>query len=591
MLENMDKERTIWQMNMKKMRSEQNMGVWKEKVEDKSATTVVLATALLRVQVGASISGEVRAMCDTGAQIGCITKECVKKLKLKTLRCRQEVCGFGGPAPTLTSKVRIFLKPWFKSDFSLAVDLFVIDSLNGNYPSSELTISKRKLPNVTLADREFYRPAGIDVLLGAEVWAKVTMQNMYHNGSALLQETRFGFIFLGCAEAVSAQAMQMVLQVSENESEKEPKLEELMRKFWEIEEIASIERARSAEEEAVERIFMEKHYRKDDGRYVVHIPIKPECLPLGNSRAIAQRRFFQLEKRLQRDVDLKAKYVEYMRNCIKMGYMRECLEQPSGNAYYIPHHCVNKKFRVVNDASCKTSNGKSVNDIQMTGEKLQYDLPDQIMRFRRHKIAVIADIEKMFWQVEIDPSQWDLQRVLWREAPDKKLKEYVLTVVTFGMASSVHCAARSMIQSARDNRDEYPTGARIIESDFYIDDLLTGSEGKYETMTVCHEINYVLRSGGFKLRNWISNCKEVEEEFRKEENEKSAIDLSEVDETKVLGLRWLTKTDEFTIAVKTNVLSQHPTKREVLGEIARLYDPNGFLAPVIMVAKLMMQEL
>lgn len=369
---NIEQEQSIWKTNMQKFQSnDKSLGDW-EKKENGAQTTIVLATVLLRIQ-----NTELRAMLDTGAQIGCITRECVKKLKLKTFHCQQEVFGIGGPVPKLTSKVRIFLRPWFKSEFTLPVDLFVIDFLNGNYPSSKLTVSMQDLPNVTLADREFEKPSGIDMLLSAEVWAKIVLPGMYHNRKgALLQETHFGYIFLGCAEAVSTQAMQVaVLQMSTKSeivdgTEKEPGLTELMQKFWEIEELANVKSNRSPEEEAVERIFVEKHYRDQSGRYIVHIPIKPNGLPLGKSRGIAERRFLQLEKRLLRDVELRSNYVDYMRDCQEKGYMRECTEPPSGFSYYIPHHCVTKKFRVVTDGSCRTSNGKSLNDIQMTGEKL-----------------------------------------------------------------------------------------------------------------------------------------------------------------------------------------------------------------------------
>ena len=91
--------------------------------------------------------------------------------------------------------------------------------------------------------------------------------------------------------------------------------------------------------------------------------------------------------------------------------------------YYIPHHCVQKKFRVVFDASCATDNGVSLNDAQLVGAKLQDDLTTLIMRFRANKLAITADINTMFRQVEISPKQWDLLRIFWRESPTEQLQE------------------------------------------------------------------------------------------------------------------------------------------------------------------------
>lgn len=180
-------------------------------------------------------------------------------------------------------------------------------------------------------------------------------------------------------------------------------------------------------------------------------------------------------------------------------------------AYYIPHHAVKYKHRIVHDASCKTSNGQSLNDIVMTGPKLQFDLIDQIMRFRRHQIAFMADIKKMFKQIRVDPSQWDLMRIFWRENPSEPLREYWLTTVIFGMACSVFNACRSMIQCARDYADKFPDAAKAIENDFYMDDGLSGAENIEAAKLACRQIDYVLKQGGFELAGWSSNCSEIEE--------------------------------------------------------------------------------
>lgn len=140
------------------------------------------------------------------------------------------------------------------------------------------------------------------------------------------------------------------------------------------------------EEKLVENHFVETYYREASGTYVVKIPIHPECKGLGESRNLAFRQFMQLEKRLEKKPELREKYVQYMREYISAGFMKPARETYDPKfAYWLPHHPVEKKFRVVVNASAKTSSGESLNCIQMTGGKLQHDLAIQIMRFGKYR--------------------------------------------------------------------------------------------------------------------------------------------------------------------------------------------------------------
>lgn len=98
------------------------------------------------------------------------------------------------------------------------------------------------------------------------------------------------------------------------------------------------------------------------------------------------------------------------------------------------------------NASAKTTTGESLNSVQMIGGKLQLDAQLQTMRFRRSKNAAVTDITKMYNKVGLHPNQWNLHRLLWRESEDEPLKEYVMTVVIIGEASSPHNAVRAMQQ-------------------------------------------------------------------------------------------------------------------------------------------------
>lgn len=135
----------------------------------------------------------------------------------------------------------------------------------------------------------------------------------------------------------------------------------------------------------------------------------------------------------------------------------------------------------------------------------------------------------------------------------------------------------------------YPEAARVIEECFYIDDGAFGGETEEVKGLLCREVEFVLAQAGFELKRWASNSKRVEG-LLNAKGESAAI-IGKYDETKVLGLRWLKEPDKLTIFVKPMQFIESPTKREILRGVATLYDPNGFVAPVVINAKMIMQDI
>ncbi|XP_036340572.1 uncharacterized protein LOC118749911, partial [Rhagoletis pomonella] len=88
----------------------------------------------------------------------------------------------------------------------------------------------------------------------------------------------------------------------------------------------------------------------------------------GSSYDIALSRLLSIETKLRRNNNLKADYDAFMKAYIELQHM-VLISVPSGTENYIPHHPMLKLdssttiLRVVFDASCRTSTGKSLNDI------------------------------------------------------------------------------------------------------------------------------------------------------------------------------------------------------------------------------------
>lgn len=111
----------------------------------------------------------------------------------------------------------------------------------------------------------------------------------------------------------------------------------------------------------------------------------------------------------------------------KLGHMSKLSDAEIANTgYYIPHQILEKpsstttKFRVVFNESCADISSTSLNDHLMIGLTLQPELFDTIVRFRNHRIAFCAEIEKMYRQILVHPTDRRYQRILHRCDPNEK---------------------------------------------------------------------------------------------------------------------------------------------------------------------------
>ncbi|XP_071055060.1 uncharacterized protein [Onthophagus taurus] len=107
------------------------------------------------------------------------------------------------------------------------------------------------------------------------------------------------------------------------------------------------------------------------------------------------------------------------------------------------------------------------------------------------------------------------------------------------------------------------------------------------------QLNKVLEAGCFIARKWVSNNSEALNYLHPELLSQSSLHSVEEDNCpRALGLLWNNFEDQFLFICRASYnSSKTTTKREVLSFIARLFDPLGWLPPLIITAKILMQEL
>ena len=198
--------------------------------------------------------------------------------------------------------------------------------------------------------------------------------------------------------------------------------------------------------------------------------------------AQALRRFQLLEKRLINKNNLKLEYCNFLEECESLGHLSIVEDfNTSSPGFYLPHHAVVKndshttKIRVAFDGSVKSSSGMSLSETSMNGPTIQDDLFLILVRFRSHKIALTADIKKMYRQVLVHPADANFQRILFRSNPQDSAKTYKLNTVTYGTTCAPFLAIRTLHQLADDEAEQQPVAAALVKRDFYVDDLLTGA--------------------------------------------------------------------------------------------------------------------
>ena len=191
------------------------------------------------------------------------------------------------------------------------------------------------------------------------------------------------------------------------------------------------------------------------------------------------------------------------------------LSKPTERVYYLPIHAVYKqgstttKVRAVFDASAKSSSGVSLNDILLKGPTIHTTLIDVLLRFRLYRVAITADVSKMYRAVQLSPEDKDLHRFVWRSSPVEPQKDYRMTRVTFGVTASSFAANMAVKQNALDFEHEMPLAARAVEDNIYVDDCLTGAGDVNSVLALHRQLFDLFKCGGFLLRKWNSSCPTV----------------------------------------------------------------------------------
>lgn len=423
------------------------------------ASQVVLLTALVNVMDHQQQPRVCKALLDCGSQVSFISQSLVSALGIEVEEVSVPITGIGSVRSTIRQKCTLNVHSRC-SDFTFTLNCLVSPKITGHVPSVKINLENWELPlGLSLADPSFHEPSQIDLLIGMDWFYDIMKPGCLKLNDYLpsLHDSKLGWLVGGkLLDSSSNSALNSY-------SVRLDPVEELMQKFWEVEGVSS-EVVLSSEEEQCETQFAATYRRDNSGRFIVQLPLRDIAPQLSDSRNMALRRFYMLESKLERHADLRAQYDAFMDEYEALGHCQEICERddsPGLLKWYLPHHAVLRpsnsttKCRVVFDASAKVS-GLSLNDVMMTGSNVQSDLLSIILRFRKHRYVMSADVAKMYRQIIVDPAFTPLQRIFWRKSPQDRLRVLELTTVTYGTAAAPFLATRALLQLARDERERFP---------------------------------------------------------------------------------------------------------------------------------------
>ena len=573
-------------------------------VKLRSSSLLMTCRILVFGPDGSSV--EARALLDNGSTSSFISEHLAQTLRLPRSRHKVRVSGIAESTTGCPNRAvaEFRVSSVYPGGKKIDLTAIVLPKVTCNLPVLPVPFDQTwtHLSGLQLADPEFGKPQHVDILLGVEVFVDILRHGRRTGpiGSPVALETEFGWVLCGGSTDKATSPSEANLHITSLHAIGCD--DDVLCKFWKVEEPPASPLAMSLEERAVVKHFDANHSRTNAGRFVVPLPRKPDVKAIGESRSQAVRRFMTLERSLHNKnqfQEVDAVVQEYL----SLGHAEIVppgdTDKPPSAVFYLPMHVVYKssssttKVRAVFDASAGSVSGVSLNDTLLVGPTVHPPLVDVLLQFRMHRIALTTDVSKMYRAIELVPEDRDFHRFVWRAQPSQTLTDYRMTRATFGVSASCFAANMAVKQNAIELADTYPLAAQVVHKAFYVDDGLTGADSVESAITLQRQLQDLFVCGGFFLRKWNSSDPRVLQAIfpdLREPREIHPISGLKHDYTKTLGLEWNTATDTFHMTVSKLSSFETVTKRILVSDIAKVFDVLGWFSPAIVSMKILLQR-
>ena len=528
-------------------------------------------------------------LLDSGAQVSLIKLSVAEELGLKGKNVTITIVKVGGEEEELITKL-------FRGRIRSLVSRNAIHTVTAvGIPCIGSDITEIKLNHVAgifgLGEEEIRRGNGpVDLLVGID-HPKLHTGETREAANLIARQCPLGWVIFGATPGKHEQVKRVF-------SVKVPTPID-MTDFWtteamglaakpcecEADKLSPVERREfKIAEDSCQKIGHQWLWRRD-----------PKELP--NNEVQAKKKLEATGRRLSKTPEHATAYDRQMMEMKEMQFARKLtkqeLETYEGTVHYIAHQEILRPerttpIRIVFNSSASFQ-GHRLNDYWIKGPDLLNSLFGVTLRLRENEVAVTGDISKMWHRVLIPKQDQQVHRYLWRNMEtNRKPDVSVKTVLAFGDKPAPAMAQIAQRKTADQAKGSYPEAAQVLKNNTYIEEICDSLHSVQQAKRLTTELDEVLLKGGFQVKGWLSNQSLENEIIRQEKPEMKLLQRAAQD--KILGTVWNHAKDMLLFNVNPpNHITL--TKRTVLSQIARIFDPAGFAAAFLVRAKIGMQRL
>lgn len=285
--------------------------------------TVLLSTVKVHIADQSGKQHTVRMLLDSGSMSHFITLPCAEKLGLAIDRTNPtSVQGIGSTYKNISGQTYFSFSSRFDSNVAFSVQALVVDHVTNRLPTVRVDEQALKhFQGLQIADDTFYEPQPISGILGASLWPLLILSGKIIGdvNCPIGVHTKLGIVVMGDVPTFRGESdgpKQTFCTFADK------KLDSMVHKLWEIEEIPEVCASPYSEEEAVcEEFYRSTVSRDSTGRFTVALPFKETPDVLGESYMSAKKRLLSQERKFERSPEFRKGYNEVMQDYLDSGHM------------------------------------------------------------------------------------------------------------------------------------------------------------------------------------------------------------------------------------------------------------------------------